>query len=173
MILNAEKEALLPIVKAMALAARTAPKARGVDNLVIAVLEPADIEKLAVEMERIAAENNAPGFKRDAGNIRLAPAALLIGTRAQTTGLNVCGLCGHENCAANEKAQGICVFNTNDLGIAAGSAVAVAAQYHVDNRIMYTVGLAAVRLMTLGEGVRFALGIPLSATGKNPFFDRS
>jgi len=37
---------------------------------------------------------------------------------------------------------------------------------------MYTLGLAAVALKSLGSDIRVAYGIPLSATGKNPFFDR-
>lgn len=39
----------------MMLAARTAPKARGVDNLVIALIEKEDIVKIANEMKAIAA----------------------------------------------------------------------------------------------------------------------
>jgi uncharacterized ferredoxin-like protein len=50
--------------------------------------------------------------------------------------------------------------------------VAVAADNRVDNRIMYTAGFAAVKLKLLGEEVKIAYGIPLSATGKNIFFDR-
>jgi uncharacterized ferredoxin-like protein len=37
---------------------------------------------------------------------------------------------------------------------------------------MYTVGRAITNLKLLGEDVKIALGIPLSVTGKNPFFDR-
>jgi uncharacterized ferredoxin-like protein len=64
------------------------------------------------------------------------------------------------------------VFCPGDLGIAVGSAVSVASQARADNRILYTLGLAAVKLQVLGPEVRFALGIPLTATAKNPFFDR-
>ncbi len=37
---------------------------------------------------------------------------------------------------------------------------------------MYTIGMAAVQLELLGPEVKIAHGIPLSATGKNIFFDR-
>jgi uncharacterized ferredoxin-like protein len=37
---------------------------------------------------------------------------------------------------------------------------------------MYTAGFAAVKLKLLGEEVEIAFGIPVSATGENPFFDR-
>ncbi|MFY9415198.1 MAG: ferredoxin domain-containing protein, partial [Tepidanaerobacteraceae bacterium] len=57
-----------------------------------------------------------------------------------------------------------------DLGIAVGSAVKTASMLNVDNRIMYRIGVVA-RKMKLIEG-DVVLGIPLSATGKNIFFDR-
>ena len=57
-----------------------------------------------------------------------------------------------------------------DLGIALGSAVKLAAELSIDNRIMCTIGAAAKRLNLLDSDV--VMGIPLSATGKNPFFDR-
>jgi len=57
-----------------------------------------------------------------------------------------------------------------DLGIAVGSAVKTASMLNVDNRVMYSVGVAALRLgMVKGN---LALGIPLSATGKSIYFDR-
>ncbi|MDT8308711.1 MAG: ferredoxin domain-containing protein, partial [Bacteroidales bacterium] len=55
---------------------------------------------------------------------------------------------------------------------AVGSAISVAMDHRVDNRIMYTAGIAAVEMKMLGEAVKIAYGIPLSATSKNPFFDR-
>jgi uncharacterized ferredoxin-like protein len=162
------------VAEQMVLAATTAPKGRGRNNLEAVILEREDLLRLADEMERIGREQGAAAFTRDAGNLRdHAHVAVLLGTRFQTLGLKYCGQCGFANCAANEAAHGVCVFNPCDLGIAVGSAVSVASQAHADNRIMYTVGLAALGLRLLGSEVRFALGIPLSATGKNPFFDRS
>jgi uncharacterized ferredoxin-like protein len=60
----------------------------------------------------------------------------------------------------------------NDLGIAIGSAVSVAADHRVDNRVMYSIGKAAKELKLLGEEASIIFGIPLSASGKSPFFDR-
>ena len=57
-----------------------------------------------------------------------------------------------------------------DLGIALGSAVKVASDLNVDNRIMYSIGLAAKK-MNLLEADEIQ-GIPLSIKGKNIFFDR-
>lgn len=165
--------ALLRVAENMVLAAVTAPKARGLSRLETAILERADLLRLADEMEKIGREHEAAAFLRDAGNLRdHAHVAVLLGTRYQTLGLKYCGLCGFANCAANEAARGVCVFCPEDLGLAAGSAVAVAAQARADNRIMYTLGMAALSLRLLGPEVRFALGIPLTATEKNPFFDR-
>jgi hypothetical protein len=50
------------------------------------------------------------------------------------------------------------------------SAVKTASIHNVDNRIMYTIGVAAKKLGLLDADV--ILGIPLSATSKNIYFDR-
>jgi uncharacterized ferredoxin-like protein len=172
MLQKPEEQALLQVAQAMALAARTAPKGRGADNLAIAVLESADIARLSQEMERLGKEKKLPGFIRDAGNLKHVSTGLLLGTRLKSLGLKYCGLCGFGNCAGSEKAGAVCAFNTGDLGIAVGSAAAVAAAHHADNRIMYSMGLAALSLKLLGEDVKIVYGIPLSGTGKSPFFDR-
>ena len=70
------------------------------------------------------------------------------------------------------KINGICSFNTIDLGIATSSAVSVAADSRVDTRIMFSVGHAGVAMSLFEGGLKQALGIPLSITGKSPFFDR-
>ena len=57
-------------------------------------------------------------------------------------------------------------------GIAIGSAVAVAADRRVDTRIMYSIGYAMLHFGMLPPDVVVAHGIPLSASSKNPFFDR-
>jgi uncharacterized ferredoxin-like protein len=65
-----------------------------------------------------------------------------------------------------------CIFKVADLGIAIGSAVRTAANHTVDNRVMYSVGVAALSLELLPD-CSVAFGIPVSATGKNIFFDRA
>jgi uncharacterized ferredoxin-like protein len=65
-----------------------------------------------------------------------------------------------------------CAFNTGDLGIAIGSAVSVAMDARVDNRIMFSIGKAVKDMKLLGEEVKIIYGIPLSIAGKNLFFDR-
>ena len=53
------------------------------------------------------------------------------------------------------------------------TAVSVAASHHVDNRIMFSAGKAALNLNLFDDNqVKIAYGIPLSVSGKSPFFDR-
>jgi uncharacterized ferredoxin-like protein len=167
-------EAVSTIAKQMVIAARTAPKARGIDNLVIAVADKSEIEKISNRMKEIAASQESAAFiLRDANNIILAECIVLIGTRIKSIDLKPCNICGFENCEEKNKYPGVpCVFNTNDLGIAIGSAVSVASQHKVDNRVMYSVGRVAVEMKLFGDDVKIAFGIPLSAGPKNPFFDR-
>jgi uncharacterized ferredoxin-like protein len=167
-----EREAVAQVVALMAAAARTAPKTRGVDNIrVLAINDGAAKQQLMAKMRDIALRENRPGMARDAGNIENVSAILVIGVEANTAGLN-CGFCGHPTCEALEATGGICSFNSIDLGIATASAAGIANQFHIDNRVMYSIGRACLDLKLLGGNVRQALGIPLSVTGKNPFFDR-
>ena len=167
-----EKSAALQIATLMAAAARTAPKTRGIDNIKTAAIndEPTR-QKLVAKMREIAAREDRSGLARDAGNIENSPAVVVIGVEANTAGLN-CGFCGKPSCEALEEAGGVCTFNSIDLGIATASAAEVAGRFHVDNRIMYSIGRACLDLGLFGPKVKQALGIPLSVTGKNPFFDR-
>jgi len=165
---------LRQIAELMCVAARTAPKARGQDNLVAAIVEDEqDKLKLATEMRRLAEEIPAQFFARDADNMLASPVVVLLGTRLNRLQIPGCNLCGYSGCEASEQAGARCAFNVGDLGIATGSAVSVAASHRADCRVMYTIGMAAVALGLLGEDVKIAWGIPLSATGKNPYFDRS
>ena len=100
------------------------------------------------------------------------PAVVLLGCRGQSRGLTPCGLCGHENCGACHAAGGHCAFDDMDLGIALGSACAMAADLRVDNRVLYTAGMAAKNLKLLGDGVSTIMALPLSATHQNIFFVR-
>lgn len=167
-----ERQAALQVAAAMVAAARTAPKTRGVDNVrAMLIDDEATKQQLMATMRAIAARENRPGLARDAGNIEASPAVVVLGVVANPAGLN-CGFCGKPTCEALEAAGGVCTFNSIDLGIATASAAEVAGRAHVDNRVMYSIGRACLDLGLLGGGVRQALGIPLSVTGKNPFFDR-
>ena len=71
-----------------------------------------------------------------------------------------------------KKAGANCAFNITDLGIAVGSAVSVAADHRIDNRVMYSAGRGAVRMGIFPEDVRVCCGIPLYTGSKSIFFDR-
>ena len=167
-----EQRALATVAELMCLAARTAPKACGRDNLCAAIVTGEAKARLTAQMRAIAAEADAPFFARDAANVDATPVVVVLGTRLARFNLPACGLCGFENCGKNEEAGATCVFPAHDLGIAVGSATGVAAAHHVANPVMFTVGVAALRLNQLGAAARIAFGIPRSATGKSPFFDR-
>jgi uncharacterized ferredoxin-like protein len=156
----------------MAAAARTAPKTRGLDNIrVVAIDDGPARQQLAARMREIGQQENRPSFVRDAGNIENSPAIVLIGVESNPAKLN-CGFCGKATCDELSSSGGFCAFNSIDLGIATASAAAVAAQHFVDNRMMYSIGRGALDLRLFGANVKQALGLPLSITGKSPFFDR-
>jgi uncharacterized ferredoxin-like protein len=162
-------EQVMHIARQMMTSARTAPKGKGVDVIEIALITDDDIRRLSEEMIAIHEENGFKFFLRDADNILNAECILLIGTREHAHGLN-CGHCGFSNCA--ERPSGVpCAIVSVDVGIAIGSACATAADHRVDTRVMFSAGLAAQRLEFL-KGCRQVLAIPVSASSKNPFFDR-
>ena len=145
----------------MMTAARTAPKAKGVDIIEIALVEEReDLEKLAEAMRRRSEET---GFKfplRDADNILQGEAVILIGTRRHTQGLN-CGYCGYSACVQNP-AQNPCALNSIDVGIAIGSACSVAADLRIDTRVLFSAGWASEMLPWL-PGCSQTIAIALSA----------
>lgn len=167
-----EKDAIFDVARFMCVAARTAPKARGVDNIATKIIGGPQIKSLAAKMRYFAKKENKPSFARDAGCILKCPYVVLIGTKIAAIGLTFCGFCGWPDCATMAKKGGTCAYNTLDLGIAAGSAVSIASDFRVDNRVMYSVGITAIKAGLLPKQVKVAMGIPLSATGKNIFFDR-
>lgn len=167
-----EEESVLRAAEQICIAVRTAPKAKGIDNLITAIITGDDKERLAAKMEEIAQIHNHQGFTRDARNVHQAQVIILVGTKVGPIDLKLCGLCGYINCAENRSENGICIFNIHDLGIAVGVAVSKISSLHIDNRIMYTIGWAAKEMRLLGEEYKIIMGIPLSVSGKNPFFDR-
>ena len=171
---DSRERQLLDIAERMMIAARTAPKGRGKDDTVIALVKRDGIKEISNKLkEMVARDNLKPFFIRDADNILASPVMLLLGSKISAMGVDPCGMCGFKNCEEkNKHPNQPCAFNTGDLGIAIGSAVSVAMNHRVDNRIMYTVGQAVLEMGILGKDVKIAYGIPLSASSKNPFFDR-
>ena len=171
------KDTVRVVADLMAVAARTAPKAAGEDFIEVSVLSDSDRIALGNDMIQIGKERGIFGFERDGKNVLDCDAVLLVGLLPHKgVGLN-CGACGHASCQEfNSKSfdgdfRGPnCAVRALDLGIALGSAAKMASELNVDNRIMYRIGVSARRL-GLGKA-NISHGIPLSATGKNIFFDR-
>jgi uncharacterized ferredoxin-like protein len=167
----------------MALAARTAPKAVGQDSIMCRLVAGKEQEKLAARIEKMGKELGMEFFSVNAGQVKKSDATLLIGVGGtRVLGIN-CGGCGYPSCAEMAKAGRAagrkkktvysgpnCVFKVSDLGIAVGSAVKTASIHNVDNRVMFTAGVAALQLGML-KGCSVAYGIPLKAAGKNIYFD--
>ncbi len=124
--MDAEKEALLQVAKLMVVAARTAPKAKGEDKIESLIVTGSEKDELADTMEQM-------GHLRDSKNVRESGAVVLLGVKF-----------------GNPTSEWI-NFNAKliDLGIALGSAVKVASQLNVDNRIMRSVGLAVLKMKML------------------------
>ena len=125
---------------------------------------------LTVADKMVTAAKTAP---KASGQDSIVAAVVTGEDKERPYGLNRCALCGFENCAAMKKAGGVCAFNLSDLGIAVGSAVSLAADNRVDNRVMYSAGRGAVELGLLPDKIRVCYGIPLNATSKSIYFDRN
>lgn len=164
--------ALDRVAEEMCMAARTSPKTKGVDNIVALVVKGDTIKDIARKMIEIKEKKGgSDSFSRDSGNLGNVTHVVVIGTKVGVLNIQACGHCGYKDCGSKPK-DAVCAFNTIDLGIALGSALSVAMDHRVDNRLMNSVGTAIVELGLLGNDVKIAMGIPLSVTGKNPFFDR-
>jgi uncharacterized ferredoxin-like protein len=176
--------AVMMVARLMELAARTAPKAKGVDTILTRILTGKEIQDLAGHLADTGEKRKIGFFIRDAKNIAACDACIIIGAKGwSVAGIN-CGACGYACCeeltkeCKNRKKRTTdfsgpnCSVRMTDLGIALGSAVKTAQVHNVDNRIMYSAGTAAVDLGLLGKDCSVAYAIPLSATGKNIFFDR-
>ena len=162
-------EYVLQAVRQMMTAARTAPKGKGIDIIEVAMVTDEDIKRLSEELVIMSGETGLKFFLRDADNILQAEAIMIAGTRQQVQGLN-CAHCGFPTCV--EKPEAVpCAINSVDLGIAVCSACATASDLRLDTRVMFSAGMAAQRLGMLGD-CKCVMAIPVSASSKNPFFDR-
>lgn len=171
------KDAIRLVADLMCVAARTAPKAVGKDFIVTGVVEGDDLLELANGMVEYGKASGKINYDRDGRNVAASSACVLIGLKdAEVCGLN-CGACGHDKCVDLPKlhegpeAEGpVCAWRIIDMGIAVGSAVKVASIHNIDNRIMYRVGAVAKKMGLIDADI--LIGIPLSVSGKNVYFDR-
>lgn len=165
---NRHKQVLAAACQMM-IAARTAPKGKGIDIIEIALIEGNDLKSLSDKMIAMVEDNGMMFFLRDAENIMQAECVIIIGTHTQTQGLN-CNHCGFSKCEL-KPSDVPCAINSTDVGIAIGSACAMAADLRLDTRVMFSAGLAAQQLNIL-PGCKQVYAIAISASSKNPFFDR-
>jgi uncharacterized ferredoxin-like protein len=172
------QEALRTVAALMELAARTAPKSAGQDFVQVRTLTGDEVTSLAEAMVTYGDTTGKARFDRDGANVASSDAVVLVGLKDATyVGLN-CGMCGFASCQemascmdrATEFLGPQCGLRLLDLGIALGSAVKTASLLNVDNRIMYRIGVVARAQGIVDWDV--VMGIPLSATGKNIYFDR-
>jgi uncharacterized ferredoxin-like protein len=176
-----EQEAVLQAAKLMLVAARTAPKTSGIDDVMTLIVYGEDKDAIAHKMDEIGEKRKIEGFKRDAKNVRGSEAVILIGVKGKKSiGFN-CGACGYKSCEEFEETAKklgedfsgpTCLFKALDLGIALGSAAKTASLLNIDNRIMYRIGTAALKLRLLAKAT-VVMGIPVSAKGKSIYFDRA
>ncbi len=174
---DSEQEVLSELAKMLLVSARTAPKSKGLDSIQTAIVTGKEKEKIAEKMRSYASQK-ADTWYRDAKNVEDSALLILIGVQGIPIDLANCGLCGFNTCEEltekRKKAQTLkpnCAFKLMDLGIALGSAAKTASIHNVDCRIMYRPGKAAKALGYLPD-IDLIIAIPLSASGKNIYFDR-
>ena len=167
-----KESAILTVADLMAAAAMTAPKASGRDTIRTAIITGEDKGKLRDKMLRLGETTGQLLYTRDAGNVNESVAVVLIGCTGRYFGMEECGMCGFETCRDCRNAGARCVFTISDLGIAVGSAVSVAADNRIDNRVMFSVGRAALKAGLMPDDTAICYGIPLSIYSKSIYFDR-
>ena len=177
------KETVKMVINLMAASARTAPKAGGKDFLEIAVItEEYKLRRISDIMKDYAPEStNEAYWLRDASNIENSQALLLVGLSKPVTAGYDCGGCGYQSCdefSKNRQMKGKkmgytgphCTMRMMDIGVALSSAAKTAGMLNVDNRIQQRVGATARELGYIKAEV--VMGIPVSISGKNIYFDR-
>lgn len=192
---NIENEGLQIIAKLMAVSARTAPKSGGIDHIHTKILT-ADEQIKTYNMMCIIgkdlcskSKNKQLGeaiktdWESDAKTIKDSGLVMLIGVEGRKVLSINCGGCGFSTCAKMLNHPQIsldkknlpgpyCIFKIMDFSIATTSAVKTAVEHNVDNRMMHKAGVAALKLGFL-KPCDLLIAIPLSATGKNIYFDRA
>ena len=175
---NPELESIEMLARIILTSARTAPKGKGIDDIITYLLSPEEKSELSGRMEELSEIKDLKFLIRDAKNVRDADAIVIIGLKASGASNLNCGACGFATCKEmleHEKVQKEflgpqCMIKYLDLGIAVGSAAAKAKDLCVDNRVLYSAGAAACYFKMINADV--AMGLPLSVKGKNIFFDR-
>ncbi|MDK2825950.1 MAG: hypothetical protein PWQ44_1127 [Methanolobus sp.] len=175
---NPELEVLESLANTILVAARTAPKGKGIDDIVTYIFDDDEKMELADKMVELSKIKGLKFLIRDAQNVRDADCLLIIGLKPSGVSSLNCGACGFETCADMVMHKKVkveftgphCMIKYMDLGIAVGCAAARAKDLCIDNRILYSAGAAACYSGMIDADV--AMAMPLSVKGKNIFFDR-
>ncbi len=94
-----EFEAVIQVARLMLVAARTAPKAKGVDSIEATIATGDDLSRLAEKMRELSRERGYSFYERDAGSVEASDCVVVIGARAQEALGMDCGMCGYPSCA--------------------------------------------------------------------------
>jgi len=191
-------ENTLLAAKLMLNSAFTAPFTGGTPTIEAELVHGEDeLEEIAREMERLASLKRGEIweniFKYEAVMVRESDAVIFLGSyRAAQSPLDAeCGLCGGVNTCAHvyerrrhkfgvidmtDRKSGtlingpLCTNRVMDLGYAAGSALRMAVNLHIDSKCFMSTGLAGMNLDYCKNSF-FVVGIPVAAFHKNPYVD--
>jgi uncharacterized ferredoxin-like protein len=96
--MTVSKRAVITVAGLMELVARTAPKARGVDTILVRILTGKERQTLADHLAELGERRKIGFFVRDAKNIAACDACIIIGAKGRlVAGIN-CGAYGYANC---------------------------------------------------------------------------
>ncbi|HEX12886.1 MAG: DUF2148 domain-containing protein [Desulfurella sp.] len=149
----------------------TAPKAGGKDDVIVVNLTDNEKIKLILDaMVKISERTNFSFYKRDSITCQNIKQIIFVGAKDYYHNYN-CGFCGFETCDLCKKNGAFCALTITDCGIALGSLVKLASILGIDNRIMLSLGKAAIETGVI-KGAVAVYGVPLYVSSKSIFFDR-
>ncbi len=149
----------------------TAPKAGGKDDVVVEVVSNKEQIKIILDkMVEISKRTNFSFYKRDSVTCENIEKIIFVGAKNYYHNYN-CGYCGFETCELCKQNGAFCALTITDCGIALGSLVKLASILGIDNRIMLSLGKAAVEALIIKD-TSIIYGVPLSVSSKSIFFDR-
>lgn len=149
----------------------SAPKAGGKDDVLVAsVSDKNQIQQILKKMIEISKRTEFGFYKRDALTCQSIEHIIFVGAKIYYHNYN-CGFCGFDTCDKCKQNGAYCALTITDCGIALGSLVKLASILGIDNRIMLSLGKAAIEIGIV-KNVFSAYGVPLYVGPKNIFFDR-
>jgi len=149
----------------------TAPKAGGKDDVLVEYIkDKKQIMSILKQMVEISQRSGFGFYKRDSITCENIDTIILVCAKQYYHNYN-CGYCGYDTCELCKRSGAYCALTITDCGIALGSLVKLASVLGIDNRIMLSLGKAAIELGIVKD-VFTAFGVPLYIGSKSIFFDR-